>query len=505
MRLEIVSPTKALILNPSSEEMSLLEKQLSYTNTSAAHLVKRHYNNKFFKQKNPDGWAYHLEQLKKDVNKKLVFFDDDGAPFIRPGSIPYIEGIHLEVKNTLTYPAPKKIPWNKPLPFDLYDYQEESWEALLKEVVNGTPANVELCTGAGKSAILLKICRESGFRTAIIAPSKSIFKELCEKFEYHLGKGNVGYFGDGKKKIGKRFTICIADSLCNIKPGTPEWDFFNGLDMFCADESHTWGAETLDQICHGVLASVPCRMFLSGTQTRGDGAEKLLYSIIGKTVCRLSTKEAREKGYIHDHDFAIVELESSNPNYATADALDMKRVHFLGNKNIAAFIAKVANATALTTGAQTLVLVEELSQIAMLTKLLKVPFAYAHSESKADRLAELGLTKVKPEESVEAFNRNEVKVLIGTSCIATGTNIYPMSQTMNWVGGTSEIKTKQGSVGRTVRLWSANPYKEKCLKIPKKRIYDFDVYDITIMSKHLEDRLEYYADSGSEITRIVLK
>lgn len=337
MRIRIVSPSKALIVNHTPDEMEYLRKQLTYTNTSAAHLVKRHYSNVYYKSKNPEGWQIQLDALKAEVTKTLVFEDNQGI-YIRPGYIKYLEGFDLQVENQVVCPKEKKIPWNKPLPFELYDYQEESWQKLLAE----KHANVELCTGAGKSAILLKICRESGFRTAIIAPSKSIFLELVEKFVHHLGKGNVGFFGDGKKVIGKRFTICIADSLCNIKQGTVEWEFFNGLDMLCVDESHTWGAETLDQVCHGVLANVPNRIFLSGTQTRGDGGEKLLQSIIGPTVCQLTTQEAKEKGYVHNHDFAIVQLESSNPNFSSQDALEMKRVHFLGNKNIAAFIAKLA-------------------------------------------------------------------------------------------------------------------------------------------------------------------
>lgn len=499
MNIRIVSPIKAVITRASQDEMESLRKQLTYNNTSAQHLVKRHYHNKWFKQKSPDAWALRLEELKKDVTKHLVF-QDGVETYIRPGSIPHLQGIETFVENQVVYPTGKKIPWAKPLPFDLYDYQELSWERLIAE----RHSNVELCTGSGKSAILLKLCRETGFRMAIIAPSKSIFKELCEKFEHHLGKGNIGFYGDGKKKLGKRFTICIADSLCNIKEDSEAWAFFSGLDGFAADESHTWGAETLDQVCHGVLGNVPYRFFLSGTQTRGDGSEKLLQSIIGKTVCTLPTWEAKEKGYIHNHDFRIVQLGSSNPNFASHDALEMKRIHFLGNKNIAAFAAKLANATG-AQGLQTLILVQELTQIAMVAKLLTVPFVYAHSESKAEKLAELGLTKVKPEESVDTFNRNEAKVLIGTSCISTGTNIFPTHNTINWVGGTSEITTKQGAVGRTVRQWAANPDKTKCLDVPMKHIWDFDVVDIPIMRKHLEIREEYYADSRSEVTLIKLK
>lgn len=862
MRIRIVSPSKALIVNHTPDEMEYLRKQLTYTNTSAAHLVKRHYNNVYYKSKNPTGWQIQLDALKAEVTKTLVFEDNQGI-YIRPGSIPHIQGLQIEVENTLTYPKAKKIPWNKPLPFTLYDYQEESWTKLL-DVKHG---GVSLATGSGKSAIILKLLRELGTDSVVMVPSKSIFNEVLEKMEYHLGKGLVGAYGDGKKRLGKKFTIAISDSLVNLKPGTQEYDFFKNKKAFIADECfpyrtyvhtdsgprtigeihkdfqsgkpvmvlsfnektksyeynrvsnswkrepkeklvsfsvsgmafkctpdhllltsngwekaaniqigdelvskrgsgtrssvcltlnddqeqvflgsylgdgsvseskngirlriihgikqeeylrwkasifnvgtfeelkengyskkpairfstkllsltkniklsspkkegikevlsrldargvaiwfmddgslnrgsayfhtqsfpletqeqfvkffktkfdidasikedkgadwsyyylrmdktntfklldliekymhgsmayktlngpfvgsyrwdnkyldfgytrvskitifepkktknynrnkylfdlydlevennhnflvgkysgivahncHTLPSETLEKVCHGVLSDVSYRFFLSATHTRGDGSTPLLQSITGPIVCSLSTAEAKDKGYIHNHDFAVVQLESSNPNFSSQDALEMKRVHFLGNRNIAAFIAKFANAQANINGLQTLILVEELSQIAMLKKLITVPMAYAHSESRKERLIELGLEKVKPAESVEAFNCNEVKVLIGTSCIATGTNIYPTHNCFNWVGGTSEVKTKQGAVGRTVRLWEANPYKEKCLKVPIKKIWDFDVIDVQIMRNHLKTRLEFYADSGSEIKTIKL-
>jgi superfamily II DNA or RNA helicase len=498
MRFEIVSPTKALIKDASSQELADLVADLTYTNTAAQHLLKRHYNNKWFRSKNPTAWEMRLEELKKDVKKTLIY-ENGEETYIRPGSLAYLSG--YEVENKIVYPTPKKIAWAKMLPFELYDYQEIS----VQELINIRHGNVELCTGAGKSAILLKLCRETGFRCAIVAPSKSIFKELVEKFEYFLGKDKVGTFGDGKKKIGKRITICIGDSLANVEEGSEEWEFFSNLDMLAVDESHTWGAETLDQLCHGIFSKVPYRFFLSGTQTRGDGTEKLLYSIIGKTVHTLTTKEAIAGDYICTHDFTIVELESSNPNFNSQEVLEMKRAHFLQNRNIAAFAAKLANSVALARGEQTLILVEELSQISMLIPLIKVPYAYAHSDSNKLKLSVIGLEKVDTKESVEKFNKNEVKVLIGTSCIATGTNIYPTHHTVNFVGGASEVKTKQGTVGRSVRKGDQNPFKDKCKEKVISHIYDFNVQNIYPLERHLESRIECYQESGTEIKRLKLR
>lgn len=240
---------------------------------------------------------------------------------------------------------------------------------------------------------------------------------------------------------------------------------------------------------------------MSGTQTRGDGTEMLLHSIIGITVHTLTTAEAIAGGYICYHDFSIVEVESSNPNYNSNNPLEEKRIHYLNNKNINAFITKFANIP--QTG-QILVLVEELPQIAAVIKGLTVPYAYAHSCKLKATLEKYGLEKVSKKEAVEKFNKNEVKVLVGTSCIATGTNIYPMRHTFNWVGTGSEIKTKQGAVGRTVRLTNQNPYKEKCEPKKIKTVWDFRVHDIAGQAKQCDVREGYYRESGTEIRRISL-
>ena len=499
MKVTISSPIKAFI-DANEEELYLLRKQLTYTNTSIKHLIKRHSNNHFWKNRNPESWADHLEALKKDLKKCLVF-EEDGRFYIRPGSIPYLSTFNLEIVNEISYPVPRKVAWWKPLPFILHPEQELSWEALIKE----RHANVSLTTGFGKSAIILKICQMMGnLNICIVVPSKSIFEELLDKFEYHFGNKFIGTFGAGKKKLGKRITIAIGDSLANIEKGSEEDQFFSALDTLIVDESHEFAAESLEAVCHGVLSNIRYRFFFSATQMRNDGSGPLLQSIIGKTVCTLTTAEAVQKGYICNHDFRIVSLETSNPGFEQSDPLAQKREHFLKNRNIAQFTAKLANAMA-GIGKGTLVLVEELSQISMIVPLLKVPFAIAHSEKRKDRLEILGIEKVDNAESVEKFNKGEVRVLIGTSCIATGVNIFPCHSVVNWVGGASPIKTKQGSVGRAVRHGRSNPWANKCAPKDKCTIYDFNILDNFTMTRHLEARIECYMESGTEIKYIRLK
>src|ERR1035437_371662 len=183
VKITISSPVKAFLSEYSEEELSSLKKALTYTNTAVKFLIKKHYNNHFWKSRNPTSWQEHLNGLQKDLKKTLVF-EEDGKFYIRPGSIPYLTSFNLEIENQIVYPTPKKIPWLKPPKYILYPYQEEAWTKLLIE----KHGNVSLCTGSGKTKTIIKLCRETGFRAAIIAPSKSIFYELIEEFNSSFGK-----------------------------------------------------------------------------------------------------------------------------------------------------------------------------------------------------------------------------------------------------------------------------------------------------------------------------
>jgi superfamily II DNA or RNA helicase len=255
-------------------------------------------------------------------------------------------------------------------------------------------------------------------------------------------------------------------------------------------------------VCNGVLANAPYRLFFSGSPTRADGAEKLLQSIIGETVLTLTTREAVEKGFVSPHDFRIVRIESSDPNLGSTDPLEIKRMHFLRNKNICAFIAKLCNSLA-ARGEQVLVLCEETNQISMLLPKLTVPTVVAHSEKSAARLLELGIPKVDPDESVETFNKKGAMILLGSGCISTGTNIYPQTHTVNWQGGASEVRCKQGAVGRSVRLPQANPWAKLCGEKKSCTIWDFDVIGNFVLERHLEERMECYKDSGEGLIKYI--
>lgn len=491
MKIIIESPIKAHILDLTSDEISKLSKALTYTNTSISFQLKDHLKNHWWRRKDPITYEEKEKELKAKLKDCLL--KHDGADYwIRPGSIPHIP-FSYNVINKVEYPDFRPLLWKVKPDFEPYSYQKQAVEKLI-EIKHG---NISLPTGCGKSLVLLLLAKEMGLDTVVVTPSQSIFNELLNEFQEKLGKDIVGGYGDGHKEITKKITIAIGKSLTMLKEDTKAYDFFKNKKAILVDESHTFAAEQLNDVCHGVLADVPYRIFVSATQTRNNGTEKLLESIIGQNVLDMSLKDAINQNYLCPLKFSVISTISPDTR-TIADPTKCKRAHFLYNQNIAEIIAKIANASWEVKKESTLILVEELKQIEMLQHLLKVPFAYVHSADKK-KAREFNLEKVDLQESVDKFNNGEVKVLIGTRAIATGTNVFPTHNVCNWVGGSSEIVTKQGTMGRSTRRLEISKYKD--FHVPKhcSMIFDFRVSGIPMFDKQLAKRISFYQESGGEI------
>jgi len=494
MKIIIESPVKATIHGATEGKLSKLKDLFSYTNTSIVFQIGKIKQQRWFKKQNPVGWQKAIDDLTKQ-SKDCLLKNVDGEWTIKPGLISYIP-YKYELVNKIKYKEYSPLEWKTPIKYELYPYQRESVDKLMNMSVRH--GNVELSTGCGKSLILLTLCKEMGLNSVIITPSKSIFNELLVSFQKHLGKDVVGGYGDGKKDINKPITIAIGKSLTMLKKDTEAYEFFKSKDAFLVDESHVFASEQLNKICHGVLATIPQRIFVSATQTRNDGTKKLLESIIGETVVKLTIGDAIRGGYLCPLKFHIIK-EFSPSTLKIKDPIKCKREHLLYNRNIAETIARISNLSWEKQQESTLILVEELRQIKMLTEMLTVPYAYVHSASKKEA-GLWGLDKVKLQDQVDRFNNGEVKVLIGTKAIATGTNMFPTHKTINWVGGGSEIVTKQGAMGRSTRKLEISDYKEFHKEKKHTLIVDFFIEGQPMLNNQLKKRIGFYKESEGDIT-----
>jgi len=108
--------------------------------------------------------------------------------------------------------------------------------------------------------------------------------------------------------------------------------------------------------------------------------------------------------------------------------------------------------------------------------------------------------KSDPTELVKRFNEGKLPILVGTSCISTGTDIPVVKFLVYWQGGSSEIQVKQ-AIGRGTRITSNKNF---C------HIVDFKVDDRHMDSngrwkrgpvgRHADIRKEIYDDLYGPVT-----
>lgn len=463
-----------------------LEKHLAYRDKKVEWALKKHKAGAvwFVRKYGKDAFDAKLQELKKAQDCSALFEDDRGL-WTYSGLRPSIaEEFDDKVTREYDLPGAKLIPWahvpkNKPR-----YYQDEAVEKLL-EAANFGPAGVEMGTGLGKSFIIMMLLKRLALPSVVMAPSVSIAGQIYRDLVDHFGPSKVGFFGDGKKQFNRLFTVATGQSLTKLEPGDPAWEALSKAQVFVADESHTCPAQTLSRVCFGLCANAPYRFFFSGTQMRGDGLDLLLEGITGPIVYSMTVQEGVDQGFLSKPLFRMC-WATSNVKSDSSDPNDLTRDHVYYNPELNRKAAELANKAVSVMGRPTLILVEELEQISQLLPHLRYEVRFAHGGATKANKAKIpsqfhdcDTTKL-----VEGFNAREFPILVGTSCIATGTDLRATGAMLYLRGGKSETEVKQG-VGRCTRLF---PGKEDCIVI------DFGVENVDTLARHAAARKEIYRD-----------
>ena len=421
MKLRLETPTRLYIEDLDGIRLSEIRESLTYRDKKVQFELQKFKRATWFENKyGTEVYEARLAELKAKEKICLLNQDPDGRYWVMSGQNQYLENKYgLVTESLVSYPEPHLRPWHEVPGKTPYPYQTKAREALLAR----RHARVEMGTGLGKSFILLNLARELGLRTVIMAPSTSIADQLYLDFVKHLGKKAVGAYYDGKKDYKKLIVIGNAQSLTRIEEGSEIWKVMSTAQVFMADESHQCPASTLNRVCSGLLKDAPYRFFFSATQIRNDGLDKLLDAITGPTVYTMTVREGVDQGYLSKPVFRVIKTRSDQ-NYEDDDANEMTRVHLYYNPLVLAQAAEIINQSVEKLGHQILVLIDEVAQFTRLLPLLKHRAEFAHGPLGENR------SKVPPKyhESdpnrlVDQFNAGEFPILVGTSCISTGTDI----------------------------------------------------------------------------------
>ena len=489
MSIHLTTPSTIRLVGY-EEKRAALEAELTYTDKRKEFEYQKARKSNFLIQKlGHKAYEEHLKELKSQIKKCLLFQDDQGLWTYSGFSTRLAKAFDDQVSEENLFPKHDQIPWQNTPNRTLRPYQEEAVHLLLER----RHGAVEIGTGLGKTAIIEALVKEIGLKAVVMAPSKSIASQIHKEFEYHFGKKRVGYFGDGKKDFKKLIVVAIAASLTKVQEGSPAWKELSKAQVFVADESHLTPAATLQKVCFGLMSEVPYRFFFSGTQLRNDGLGLLLEAITGDIVFRMSVREGVDQGYLAKPIFKMFGCKSDS-DFESRDVNAMTRAHFYYNQNVINRVANLANMSVEILGRPTLILIDEMEQFARLLPKLHHKFGFAHgpiTKQNKDKIP-ARFHESDPNRLVDDFNAGKFKLLIGTSCISTGTDIKVASHIINWVGGKSEIQIKQG-VGRGTRLCQG---KVDCF------VTDFDVENVDVLSRHAEERCEVYDSIYGPVTRI---
>lgn len=482
-------------------DVEQLRKQLQYHDKRVDFEIQRVKHSSWLLQKlGVDGMREQLAELRKQRIKDLLFQDDKGY-WTYSGLSSYLEKVaKLKLDAPPSPPPAKAVPWQTPPSKTLRDYQVEAAERLLK----GVHAGVEIGTGLGKSFIILQIAKRLGLKTLVMAPSRNIANQLHRDFLEAFGKKYVGLYGDGKKEFKKLFTVAIDDSLSKLEKGSPAYDELSTCQVFIADESHLCPAATLAKVCLGLASRAPYRFFFSGTQMRNDGLDLLLTGITGPIVYRMTVEDGVGASYLARPVFRMVNVRSES-GYSSRDANKMTQHHLLYNDRVLQTAAEVANRCVDVLKRPVLILVKELEQFGRLLPYFRHPCKFAHGGVTKEnaKYVPAEYHESDPDALVAEFNAGRVPILVGTSCISTGTDVRSVGAIVYLMGGKSEIQIKQ-AVGRGtrggVKAGVPNPWtgfsKLDCLFI------DFDVENVELMHKHADERRAIYRDICGNVEEV---
>lgn len=480
----IETPIKARLIGY-DDKYDKVRELLTYYDKKVDYEIKRVRNAKWMVGKlGEDRYRELLEDLDSQRVKVLVF-EDSGGLWTYSGLAKLVANHFADtIRSEIVYPESKLIPWAN-IPPPLRHYQTVSVEKLLEQKHGA----IELGTGLGKSLILMHLVKELGLRAVLATPSTSIATQCYELALRCFGPSRVGRFFDGKKDAKKMLTVATAQSLVKIVEGSPVWDLISQSDVLLFDEAHLTPAVTFEKLCLELFSKVPYRFFVSGTQFRNDGLDLVLKGITGPIVHEMSVQEGVEQGFLAKPKFHMFRIESPT-DCATDDIQKCTRKHFYQNPNVLKAVGQIT-AKMVKENRPTLVLVDEFSQFTALLPFMRVPVKFAHGGIGENKnIVPKEYWDSDPVKLVESFNAGEIPVLVGTSCVSTGTDFKNLQAIVYLVGGKSEIAIKQ-AVGRGTRT---APGKKDCLFI------DFDIVNVFLLHRHAISRKETYNSIYGPVT-----
>ncbi len=226
------------------------------------------------------------------IDRYLKYYNfDDGTMIMPRGYLYHLAGLldRYDIKYKIK-DGTRKLP-SVPFTFrgSLRDYQIQAMADVL-EVQEGV---LEMPPGAGKTTVALRIIAERQQPALVIVHTKELLYQwrarACQFLD--MTEGEVGLIGDGHRRIGKRLTVALINSLYKaideVRPA---------VGHLVVDECHHTPARTfVDAV--GLFDST-YMLGLSATPYRRDRLTKVIYLYMGDRVHQVLPQDLQAQNHI---------------------------------------------------------------------------------------------------------------------------------------------------------------------------------------------------------------
>lgn len=164
---------------------------------------------------------------------------------------------------------------------NLYDYQEDAVEAILK-ARNGI---VVMPCGAGKTQTALESIARIGGKALWLTHTQDLLNQSLTRAKSVFGADNRSYgtITGGKVNIGTGLTLATVQTMAKINLS----EYRHAWDIVVVDECHkAVGTPTKVMQFYKVLTELSCRykIGLTATPYRADGLERCMFALLGDVI-----------------------------------------------------------------------------------------------------------------------------------------------------------------------------------------------------------------------------
>ncbi len=173
--------------------------------------------------------------------------------------------------------------------------------AAAKDILSKDFGILQAPTGGGKTTIALDVIAQRQQPALIIVHTKELLYQWRDRIVQFLEipAEKIGLIGDGHRKVGKKITVTIINSLYKLlgKINLP-------IGFLIVDECHRVPARVFSD----AVQYFDCRYMLglSATPFRRDGLTDVMHFYLGGTVHTIETKTLQEKNWIMKASLEVI-------------------------------------------------------------------------------------------------------------------------------------------------------------------------------------------------------